>query len=80
MTDSVAVAAISALASILSALIGGRAVHEARRAVKNTNPISNGFAKGVNTSFDVLNAHLDDVHKDVRELRVALLKHLENHN
>lgn len=79
MSDEIAVAAIAAAASILSALVGGRAVHEARRAVRNTEPISNGFAKGVRTSLDSINAHLDDVHKDVREVRQALLDHLNNH-
>jgi len=72
-------ATIAALAAISSAIISGYSGVKAKRAERNSRPVSNGFADGVKTSLKGLEAHLDDVHKDIRELRRALLEHLQNH-
>ena len=64
---------------IITALIAGFSAVKASRAEKNSRPTSNGFAEGVKTSLKALEAHLDDVHKDVREVRSAVVNHLENH-
>ena len=64
---------------IITAAIAGFSAVKASRAEKNSRPVSNGFAAGVKTSLKGLEAHLDDVHEDVRELRQAILDHLKNH-
>jgi hypothetical protein len=64
---------------IVTALIAGYSAVKAARAERNSRPVSNGFASGVKTSLRGLESHLDDVHKDVRELRQAILDHLANH-
>ena len=64
---------------IVTALIAGVSAVKASRAEKNSRPTSNGFAEGVKTSLKALEAHLEDVHKDVREVRSAVVNHLENH-
>ena len=64
---------------IITALIAGISAVKASRAEKNSRPVSNGFAEGVKTSLKALEAHLDDVHKDVREVRGAIMNHLEDH-
>lgn len=65
---------------IITALIAGVSAVKASRAEKNSRPVSNGFASGVQRSLKALEAHLDDVHKDVREVRTAMMNHLENHD
>lgn len=72
-------AVIAATAGIVSALIAGISAVKAARAEKNSRPVSNGFADGVRSSFKSLENHLDDVHRDVREIRTALIDHLQNH-
>lgn len=72
--------AIAALASIVSASIAAYASVKAKRVERNTRPISNGFADGVKTSLKHIDAHLADLHQDVRELRKSHLQHLENHD
>lgn len=72
-------AAFTAIASVISASIAAYASVKAKRAEQNTRPISNGFASGVKTSLKHLEAHLDDVHKDVREVRSAMMDHLKDH-
>jgi hypothetical protein len=64
---------------IITALIAGVSAVKASRAERNSRPTSNGFAGGVTRSLEALEAHLDDVHKDVREVRSAVITHLENH-
>jgi len=64
---------------IITALIAGVSAVKASRAERNSRPTSNGFAHGVQTSLKALEAHLDDLHKDVREVRTAVITHLENH-
>ena len=64
---------------IITALIAGVSAVKASRAEKNSRPTSNGFAEGVKASLKALEAHLEDVHKDVREVRTAVVTHLENH-
>jgi len=64
---------------IITALIAGYSAVKASRAEKNSRPTSNGFADGVQRSLKALEAHLEDVHKDVREVRQAVVTHLENH-
>ena len=76
MTES----AIAALASIMSASIAAYASIKAKKVERNTRPISNGFAEGVKTSLKHLDAHLSDLHNDVRELRKSHLRHLEDHD
>lgn len=65
---------------IITALIAGVSAVKASRAERNSRPVSNGFASGVTRSLQALEAHLDDLHKDVREVRKAMLTHLENHD
>jgi len=65
---------------IVTALISAWGLVKAAKAEKNSRPISNGFATGVKTSLKHLEAHLDDVHADVREVRTGLIKHLDNHD
>lgn len=65
---------------IITALIAGISAVKASRAEKNSRPVSNGFAGGVQRSLKALESHLDDVHKDVREVRQAMMNHLENHD
>lgn len=64
---------------IVTAAIAGYSAIKASRAEKNSRPVSNGFASGVNGSLKALEGHLDDVHKDVREIRQAMLDHLQDH-
>lgn len=64
---------------IVTAGIAGFSAVKAARAEKNSRPVSNGFAGGIKASLRGLEAHLDDVHKDVREIRAALLDHLKDH-
>lgn len=64
---------------IITALIAGYSAVKASRAEKNSRPTSNGFAEGVQRSLGALEAHLNDLHKDVREVRSAVITHLENH-
>ena len=64
---------------IVTALIAGVSAVKAARAEKNSRPTSNGFAEGVKRSLKALEAHLDDVHKDVREVRTAVIDHLQDH-
>jgi hypothetical protein len=64
---------------IVTALIAGYSAVKASRAERNSRPTSNGFAEGVQRSLGALEAHLNDLHKDVREVRKAMLTHLENH-
>ena len=65
---------------IVTALISAWGLVKASKAEKNSRPVSNGFATGVKTSLKHLEAHLDDVHADVREVRKGLIKHLDNHD
>lgn len=71
--------AFTAIATVISASIAAYASLKAKRAEQNTRPLSNGFASGVKTSLKHLEAHLDDVHRDVREVRSAVMDHLQDH-
>lgn len=64
---------------IIPSIIAGYAAVRAGKAERNSRPVSNGFADSVRTSLKHIEAHLDDVHKDVRELRGAVNTHLQNH-
>lgn len=64
---------------IITALIAGISAVKASRAERNSRPTSNGFASGVQRSLQALEAHLEDLHKDVREVRTAVIDHLQNH-
>jgi hypothetical protein len=64
---------------ILTALIAGVSAVKAARAERNSRPTANGFAEGVKRSLKALESHLDDVHKDVREVRTAVIDHLQDH-
>lgn len=70
---------IAIFVPIVTALISAMGLIKANRAEKNSRPVSNGFAGGVKTSLKHLEAHLDDVHKDVREVRSAVIDHLKDH-
>jgi len=72
-------ATIAAIAAVASAIIGGYSGIKARKAESNSRPVSNGFAEGMRTSLKHIDAHLDDVHKDIREIRQAFLDHLKDH-
>jgi hypothetical protein len=78
MSDA-SVALIAALGSVLAAGVSAYGLVKASRAEKNTRPISNGFAGSVQGSLKHLTAHLEDVHKDVREVRQAMTDHLLSH-
>lgn len=75
----VATSDLALFVPIVTAAIAGYSAVKASRAERNSRPVSNGFASGVKTSLRGLEAHLDDVHKDVREIRAALLDHLQDH-
>jgi len=79
MSDA-SVALIAALGSVLAAGVSAYGLVKASRAEKNTRPISNGFAGSVQGSLKHLTAHLEDVHKDVREVRQAMTDHLLSHS
>lgn len=64
---------------IIPSLIAAYAAIRAGRAEKNSRPVSNGFAGEVKASLKALEAHLDDVHKDIREVRGSITTHLQNH-
>ena len=64
---------------VIPSVIAAYAAIRAGKAERNSRPVSNGFADGVKTSLKHIEAHLDDVHKDVRELRGAVNTHLQNH-
>ena len=70
MTEGIAIAAIGAAGAILSAYF-------AHRAEKNSRPVSNGFAAGVNRA-------LSEIQADLREMRTAprqdWLDHYNNHH
>lgn len=72
-------ATIAAIAAIASAIIGGYSGVKAKKAEHNSRPVSNGFADGMRTSLKHIDAHLDDVHKDIREIRQAFMDHLKDH-
>jgi predicted component of type VI protein secretion system len=78
MSDA-SVAFIAALGSVMAAAVSAYGLVKASRAEKNTRPISNGFAGTVKASLSHLEAHLDDVHKDIREVRQAVTDHLQTH-
>jgi hypothetical protein len=71
---------IAIVVPILTAIISALGLIKANRAEKNSRPISNGFAGGVKTSLKHIEAHLEDVHKDIREVRGAVIDHLKDHN
>jgi len=62
---------VAVFVPIVTAAIAGFSAVKASRAEKNSRPVSNGFAGGVRASLKGLEAHLDDVHKDVRENQVC---------
>jgi hypothetical protein len=64
---------------IVTALIAGFSAVKASRAERNSRPTSNGFAEGVKGSLKALEAHLEDVHKDVREIRTTVIDHIKDH-
>ena len=64
---------------VIPSIIAAYAAIRAGRAEKNSRPVSNGFADSVKGSLKHLEAHLEDVHKDVRELRGSITTHLQNH-
>lgn len=66
---AVLAAAIAAFGSIISTAI-------AALVAKRTKPISNGFAGSVRTSLKHLEAHLNDVHTDIREVRATVINHI----
>ena len=57
---------ITAIAMVASSTIAGIAALFAARAEKNSRPVSNGFA--------------DHVRQDLKEIRIMLIKHIENHD
>lgn len=69
----------SLIVPIITALIAGVSAVKAARAERNSRPTSNGFAEGVTRSLKALEDHLQDLHKDVREVRTAVVDHLQNH-
>ena len=76
ISDAIIVSGVAALGSVLSTLISARALVESRRVGTAVKPVSNGFADGVNVKLDALDAHLTDLHKDLREVRSTVVKHI----
>jgi TFIIF-interacting CTD phosphatase-like protein len=64
---------------IIPSVIAAYAAIRAGKAERNSRPVSNGFADSVKTSLRALESHLEDVHKDVREVRTSLFDHFKNH-
>lgn len=64
---------------LIPSLIAAYAAIKSARAERNSRPVSNGFADGVKASLKHLEAHLEDVHKDIREVRTSLFDHMKNH-
>lgn len=69
MSEAVAVAVIAALGSIISAYF-------AHKAERNSRPVSNGFAAGVNAKLDALAEQHAALHEDMREVRKTVIKHI----
>lgn len=72
-------AVIGAIAGIVSALIAGISAVKASRAEKNSRPVSNGFAGRVTASLTGIERHLDELHRDVREVRQSVFDHIKDH-
>lgn len=64
---------------IIPSVIAAYAAIRAGKAERNSRPVSNGFADTVKTSLRALESHLEDVHKDVREVRTSLFDHMRDH-
>lgn len=64
---------------IIPSVIAAYAAIKSARAERNSRPVSNGFADTVKTSLRALESHLEDVHKDVREVRTSLFDHMRDH-
>jgi hypothetical protein len=64
---------------VIPSVIAAYAAIRASKAERNSRPVSNGFAGEVKTSLKALEAHLEDVHKDIREVRGSITTHLQNH-
>lgn len=69
MSEAIAVAIIAALGSIISAYF-------AHKAERNSRPVSNGFAAGVNAKLDAVIESQSHLHEDVREIRKTVIKHI----
>lgn len=64
---------------IIPSVIAAYAAIRASKAERNSRPVSNGFADTVKTSLRALEAHLEDLHKDVREVRSTMIDHMKDH-
>lgn len=64
---------------IIPSLIAGYAAVRAAKAERNSRPVSNGWTYEVKRSFDSLQARLDNLHKDLRDLRERVIDHIEDH-
>ena len=65
---------------VIPSVIAAYAAIRAGKAEKNSRPVSNGFTYDVKRSFDHLNARLDNLNKDLRDIRERLIDHIEDHD
>lgn len=65
---------------LIPSLIAAYAAIKSARAERNSRPVSNGWTFEVKRSFDHLNARLDNMHKDMRDVRERLIDHIEDHD
>jgi len=69
VTEGIAIAAIGAAGAVLSAYF-------ARKAERNSRPVSNGFAAGVIERLDAIKEQHEQLHEDLREVRKTVIKHI----
>lgn len=65
---------------IIPSVIAAYAAIRASKAERNTRPVSNGFAWDVTSSLKNLHARLDNMHKDMRDIRERLIDHIDEHD
>jgi hypothetical protein len=64
---------------IIPSIIAGYAAVKSRMAEKNSRPVSNGFAWSVTSGLKNLQARLDVMNKDIRDIRERVIDHIDGH-
>lgn len=77
--NDIAISVIGGVASVTAAWISANALRATRQVSRQVKPVSNGFAADVQTKLAALDAHLADLHEDLREVRKTMTKHLASH-
>lgn len=73
------VSVIGGTASVMAAWISANALKATKAVSRQVSPVSNGFAADVQTRLEALDAHLKDLHEDMREVRKTMTRHLAAH-